>query len=341
MSITPRTLGCDVTMNISRAVRPTVFARGGSIVALALATACTPAAPASPTTPPAPPTTAAVTSASPAASAKPSPSPASSPAASPAAAVKPAPSPSASPAVASALASPSAGARTANSGLLGAWQWQSTQSTDGPALVAERPAFSAHLQPAGVLQIRADCNQVGGTYTTSGNDLTIKLGPSTLVACPQDSQAQAFLASLEQVTTYTANGTNLELGLQRGGRMLFAVLPPQSLVGPDWQLTGYNNGRGAVQSVVIGTLADARFGADGQVTASAGCNRHFGPFQSTDRTLTIGPLWPPRAWRATSQSGGGNRLPEGPARDDLSLSEKRSPGACRTQAEQPGDLCIQ
>ena len=94
------------------------------------------------------------------------------------------------------------------------------------------------------MQVQADCNQVGGTYTTSGNNLTLRLGPSTLVACPPDSQADQFLADLNQVSTYLVNNSNLELGLTPGGRMLFGAATQPELVGPNWQLTAYNNGRG-------------------------------------------------------------------------------------------------
>ena len=72
--------------------------------------------------------------------------------------------------------------------------------------------------------------------------------------------------------------------------MTFARGVVQTLVGPTWELTGYNNGRSAVQSVLAGTISTATFGADGRINGSAGCNTYLGPYQTDGRSLTIGPL---------------------------------------------------
>jgi heat shock protein HslJ len=189
------------------------------------------------------------------------------------------------------VASPSTVARTGGGSLIGTWQWQSTQAGGGASVVAADPTrYTINFEPDGSAQIRADCNQVGGTYSVSGSNLTIDLGPSTLASCPPDSQADQFLAGLGQVTSYSVDGDDLVLGSQAGGRMLLTTMVPPQLVGPLWQLLAYNNGRNAVQSVMIGTQPTAMFGADGQVTGSGGCNSFSGPYRSTSTTLTIGPL---------------------------------------------------
>jgi heat shock protein HslJ len=266
---------------------------GGLAAATLLLAACTtPAAPASPT------------SASPNQSAAGSPAAASasqatpvvavagaSLAASPSTSVKPAVSPAPSAAVAVALPSPSSAARTGAASLAGTWQWQSTQASNGSSTVVADPTrYTINFQADNSLQIRADCNQVGGTYSVSGSSLTLNLGPSTLAACPPDSQVDQFLAGLGQVTSYTVTGTNLELGLQGGGRMQLSAMAAPTLVGPNWQLLAYNNGRNAVQSVMTGTQPTATFGADGQLSGSGGCNNFSGPYQSSANTLSIGPL---------------------------------------------------
>jgi heat shock protein HslJ len=175
--------------------------------------------------------------------------------------------------------------------IIGTWQWQATQASNGSSTVVADPTrYTINFQADNSLQIRADCNQVGGTYSASGSSLMLQLGPSTLAACPPDSQADQFLAGLGQVTNYTVTSNNLELGLQGGGDMHFSAMPAPSLVGPNWQLLAYNNGRNAVQSVMIGTQPTAMFGTDGQVTGSGGCNTFSGPYQSTASTLSIGPL---------------------------------------------------
>ena len=131
-----------------------------------------------------------------------------------------------------ALPSPSAAARVAPGGLVGVWQWQSTQPASGAAIVAADPTrYTITFQPDGVVQAKADCNQVGGPTRRAAPSLKITLGPSTLVACPPDSQADQFLDGLNQAATYAITGGNLELGLSGGGRMILTPSTPLQLVG--------------------------------------------------------------------------------------------------------------
>jgi heat shock protein HslJ len=129
-----------------------------------------------------------------------------------------------------------------------------------------------------------------GNYTVSGSSLTIQLGPSTLVGCPSDSQADRFLAGLLQVQTYHANGDNLELGLTGQGTMVLTRLPTPQLVGPTWQLLMYNNGRDAVQSILGGTQPTAVFASTGQMSGSGGCNQFNGPYQVSGTSTKMGPF---------------------------------------------------
>lgn len=61
------------------------------------------------------------------------------------------------------------------------------------------------------------------------------------------------------------------------------------LAGTAWQVTGYNNGRQAVVSVLNGTELTMEFPADGRVAGSAGCNRYTGTFKQDGGTLSFGP----------------------------------------------------
>ncbi len=286
------------------------------LVGVALVLGCTPAGPANPAAPP----TGVSGASAPAASVSPSRAPAANPSASPAASpsASPAANPSASPATspsappttslspapppapavspsAAPLASPGVSASlppaAQPSTLVGSWQWQATQPASGSPLVATDPTrYTITFQADGSLQVRADCNQVLGTYTVSGNSLMVHLGPSTLAACPPDSQADVFTAGLNQVASYALGGATLSLSLADGSQMLFSPLPTPELAGPTWRLTAYNNGRGGVQSILADTQPTALFGADGQLSGSGGCNTFSGPYQSTASSLSIGPL---------------------------------------------------
>lgn len=173
------------------------------------------------------------------------------------------------------------------------WEWRSTDHADGTSTAAaDATRYTIAFQSDGSAVIRADCNTVLGSYSANGSQLSIKPGPSTLVGCPPDSQADEFVAGLAQVTSFALTTDNmLELGLGGGGQMLLAPHPLPALAGPTWHLTAYNNGRDAVQSTLADSEVNAVFGADdGRVTGSGGCNRYIGPYQADGGSLTIGPL---------------------------------------------------
>ena len=58
----------------------------------------------------------------------------------------------------------------------------------------------------------------------------------------------------------------------------------------EWRMVSYNNGKGGIQSAASRTVVSAYFGADGQVSGSAGCNNYFGTYTATGDHIAIGPL---------------------------------------------------
>lgn len=83
------------------------------------------------------------------------------------------------------------------------WEWQGSQYSDDSEAVPEDPSrYTVEVGEDGTVGIKADCNQVGGTYEVSEGSLTITLGPSTKAACPPDSLADQFLRDLEGAAEY-------------------------------------------------------------------------------------------------------------------------------------------
>lgn len=104
------------------------------------------------------------------------------------------------------------------------WQWSAMQETVPASLsvVPDPENYTITFNTDGNVDIKADCNQVGGTYTTSGSDLTITLGPSTLAFCGEASQDTIYLASLAKVSSYALDGGQLQLKFaDDGGKMDF------------------------------------------------------------------------------------------------------------------------
>ena len=138
----------------------------------------------------------------------------------------------------------------------------------------------------------AGCNNYNGTYTVDGQALTIQLGPTTMMACPEPTMAQeqAFFTNLAAAVSYVLVGDQLHI-LNANGDVVLAFQPLVStpLVGTTWQALSYNNGKQAVVSVLTGTEITAVFGADGQLTGSAGCNNYMAGYTVDGDAITIGP----------------------------------------------------
>jgi heat shock protein HslJ len=82
--------------------------------------------------------------------------------------------------------------------------------------------YTLEFLPDGRLAIGADCNRATGQYNREGSGLTIALGPSTLAACPDDSQADDFLRYLEDVASFVIEDNTLYLNLRvDAGTMVF------------------------------------------------------------------------------------------------------------------------
>ena len=135
------------------------------------------------------------------------------------------------------------------------------------------------------------CNRYTAPYTASGGAL--KVGPSaasTRMACPQErmDQAAAFLGALTRANAYRVEAGQLQLSADGAVLATFAPQPP-SLAGTSWRVTGYNNGKQAVTSVLAGSNLTMEFAAGGKLAGSAGCNPYSVPYKAEGDKLSLGP----------------------------------------------------
>ena len=104
------------------------------------------------------------------------------------------------------------------------WQWSAMQET-APAsqsVVPDPENYTITFNDDGTAAIKADCNDVTGTYKMDGSNLTITLGASTLMACGDASQDSIYLASLSRVSSYAVENGQLQLMFpDNGGKMDF------------------------------------------------------------------------------------------------------------------------
>ena len=171
------------------------------------------------------------------------------------------------------------------------WQLVSYPDADGaqtPAQVEATMRFDA-----GQASGNASCNRFFAPYTLDGSQLTFGPAGSTMMACPEPamSQEHAFLTALGAVASYEIAGAQLTLFDAEGAALLvFDVQVQTPLTGTLWQATSYNNGRGGVTSLVIGTEINATFAEDGTLSGSAGCNNTIATFAVDGQQITITPV---------------------------------------------------
>lgn len=135
------------------------------------------------------------------------------------------------------------------------------------------------------------CNQFTGTYTTTGIDLKISVGPMTRRACDADLTAQevALTKLLPTVTTFRRPASALTL---MAGDTVVATYKPglSSLEGTSWTVTGVNNGRGGVEANTLTSSLSATFGPNAEFSGTA-CNNLTGEYHTTGTDgLVIGRL---------------------------------------------------
>jgi heat shock protein HslJ len=101
---------------------------------------------------------------------------------------------------------------------------------------------------------------------------------------------QAYLAALGGAASFEISGDTLTLADVQGKVVLsFSTLQPASLVGTQWSLTSYNNGKQALVSVLNGTSINASFSQNGQLSGSAGCNNYTATYDVDGEQMSIGP----------------------------------------------------
>ena len=167
------------------------------------------------------------------------------------------------------------------------WQWVETVTPVETITAADPTRYTIAFLEDGTAAIGADCNRVVATYTVADSALTIVPGPSTLAACPADSQATVFVTSLSSAAVYFFQDGHLFIDqFASAGTMKFApaavseetgkgevttTAPTASLVGPLWQLTGITKVDGNI-TINDPTRYTISFNADGTANLQSDCN---------------------------------------------------------------------
>ena len=167
------------------------------------------------------------------------------------------------------------------------WEWVQTVTMIGTTAAADPTRYTIVFNEDGTANIQADCNTVLGNYTAdAAGAFTLTLGPSTLMACPEDSQANDFLAGLAVLGAYTFDGANLVLSntAADGGAMTFqpagaaqtpsdtSPIVPTALTGVTWEWVNTTTGAGEDIIAADPTRYQITFNEDGTANLVADCN---------------------------------------------------------------------
>jgi len=153
--------------------------------------------------------------------------------------------------------------------------------------------ISAQFSSDGKVSGSAGCNRYSGTYTVSGNSITISSSmATTMMMCEQPvmDQESAYLKALADAKTFEVKGDILTLAAADKTSLVSYKAQSQDLSGTSWVPTGVNNGKQAVVGLLAGTTLTADFGKDGTLSGNAGCNTYSGAYKVNGDQITIGPL---------------------------------------------------
>lgn len=132
------------------------------------------------------------------------------------------------------------------------------------------------------------CNRFMGSYTLDRDSVLIGPLAGTMMACPEPQMAieKAFLGALTGTLHYAISKDRLTLTPASGAPLVFQAEPAPTLQGVSWSVTGFNNGRQAVVSPLLGTALTLTFD-QGQVHGSSGCNTYRAAYTSEGKRLAI------------------------------------------------------
>lgn len=145
---------------------------------------------------------------------------------------------------------------------------------------------------AGRVQGFGGCNRFTGAYAVEGDRVRIEALAATMMACESAvmEAESAFLAALGGTHHASLDAGRLTLAAagDASAALVFEPVPPPRLDGVQWEVTGFNNGRQAVVSPLVGTVLQLSF-EDGAVVGQAGCNRFRAAYTQEGNRLAVEP----------------------------------------------------
>jgi len=171
------------------------------------------------------------------------------------------------------------------------WSLIGVQGLDPNLLPTGPQAVTAKFE-GGRVSGFSGCNRFFGSYTLKADRLVIGRLAGSMMACEGNAMKvegavhKALAGTFRPVLT----GDRLALMSERGETVLsFQAEPKPGLVGLRSTVTGFNNGRQAVVSVMSDTTISMSFG-EGVVRGFAGCNTFQAAYTADGNRIAVGPI---------------------------------------------------
>jgi putative lipoprotein len=133
------------------------------------------------------------------------------------------------------------------------------------------------------------CNRFTGSYTLSGDRVTIGNQTHTVNTCSDAAVdvEQLLKLAFDMPVRYRIVDGRLELVSEAGIDMTFEAEPTHALEGVEWVVTDLSDGKGGFVEPAAGTTVSFSFRADGAVVGNSGCNLFKAPYRRDGERLTI------------------------------------------------------
>ena len=100
------------------------------------------------------------------------------------------------------------------------WKWQQLTETTGASEVNDPDNYTIKFMPDGEVTVKADCNMAGGTYSVTGNAISIEILTMTMAACPPESRSDEFIDLLNAAASYFVKEGSLFIELESDSGMM-------------------------------------------------------------------------------------------------------------------------
>ncbi|MDZ8119476.1 META domain-containing protein [Pontiella agarivorans] len=174
-----------------------------------------------------------------------------------------------------------------------AWELSGILASDGQCVPPVHNSLVWFKLSEGQITGNAGANRFFGEYVLKGQKIHFSLmGSGMMMGTPElMAQENQLLKRLGEAVDYQVVGE--ELQLRNENQRVVVQMKPRlepALFSGVWKMTGVNNGKGGVTSLLAGTEISLEFTPDGAVSGSTGCNVLTGSCTLKGETIRFNPL---------------------------------------------------